>query len=67
MDFEMRKKPKRKDKGKKLYRNTHGTWYRVRLGYRLRRKIEQRKLREVNEKKITKNAENAKEKSLEIS
>ena len=45
----MRKKPKRKDKGKKLYRNTHGTWYRVRLGYRLRRKIKQRKiLRKMN-------------------
>lgn len=44
----MRKKPKRKDKGKKRYRNTHGKWYRVRLGYRLRYKIEQRKtLREL--------------------
>jgi hypothetical protein len=40
----MRKKPKRKDKGKKLYKNTHGTCYRVRLGYRLRREINQRKM-----------------------
>jgi hypothetical protein len=51
-DFEMRKKPKRKDKGKKLYRNTHGTWYRVRRGYRLRHKIKQRKiLRELERQK----------------
>jgi len=48
----MRKKPKRKDKGKKRYRNTHGNWYRVRLGYRLRRKLKQRKtLRELNKQK----------------
>jgi hypothetical protein len=38
-----------KHKGKKLYKNTHGTMYRVRLSYRLRRKIKQRKaLRELN-------------------
>jgi hypothetical protein len=48
----LRKKPKRKDKGKKLYTNTHGTRYRVILGYRLRRKIKQRKtLREMNKQK----------------
>jgi hypothetical protein len=48
----LRKKPKRKEKGKKLYRNTHGAWYRVRLGYRLRRKIKQRKiLRKLNKQK----------------
>jgi len=40
----MRKKSKRKNKGKILHKNTHGTWYRVRLGYRLRRKIMQRKM-----------------------
>jgi len=34
----LRKKPKLKDKGKKLYRNTHGRHYRVRLSYRLRYK-----------------------------
>jgi hypothetical protein len=48
----MRKKPKRKDKGKKLYKNTHGTWYRVRLGYRIRRKIKKKKmLRELKKQK----------------
>ena len=48
----MRKKPKRKDKGKTRYRHAHGNWYRVRLGYRLRRKIKQRKiLRELNKQK----------------
>jgi hypothetical protein len=48
----MVKKPKRKDKGKKLYKNTHGTWYRVRRSYRLRRKIKQREImREMNKKK----------------
>ena len=39
----MQKKPKKKDKGKKCYRNTHGKWCRVRIGYRLRRKRDQRK------------------------
>jgi hypothetical protein len=42
-ELRLGKKPKRKAKGKKLYKNTHGTWYRVRLGYRLRRKIKHRK------------------------
>jgi hypothetical protein len=51
--LKMRKKPKRKAKGKKRYRNTHGKWYRVRLGYKLRYKIKQRKiLRELNRKNI---------------
>ena len=40
----LRKKPKRKAKGKKLYKNTHGTWYRVRLSYRLRREHKLRKM-----------------------
>jgi len=40
----MGKKPKKKEKGKKLYKNTHGTRYRVRLGYRLRQAIKQRKM-----------------------
>ena len=49
MGSKMRKKPKRKGKGKKRYKNTHGNWYRVRLSYKLRRKIEQRKtLRKLN-------------------
>ena len=49
---EMGKKPKRKNKGKILYKNTHGTWYRVRPSYRLSRKIEQRKmLREMEKQK----------------
>ncbi len=48
----MRTKPRMKEKGKKLYKNTHGTWYRVKLGYRLRRKIKQRKLlRDLKKKK----------------
>jgi hypothetical protein len=48
----MGKKPKRKNKGKKLYKNTHGTWYRVKRGYRLRRAIEQRKIvSELNKKR----------------
>jgi hypothetical protein len=40
----MRKKPKRKEKGKKLYKNTHGTRYRVRRSYKLRRMIKQREM-----------------------
>jgi hypothetical protein len=49
---EMRKKPKRKNKGKKLYKNTHGTLYRIRPSYRLRHKIKQRKmLREMEKQK----------------
>jgi len=54
MGSKMRKKPKRKDKGKKLYKNTHGTWYRVRPSYKLERKIKQRKmLRELDTQKTT--------------
>jgi hypothetical protein len=40
----MRKKPKRKAKGKRLYKNTHGARYRVRLGYKLRREIKHRRM-----------------------
>jgi hypothetical protein len=44
----MKKKSKRKDKGKKLYKNTHGTWYRVKSSYKLEHKVKQRKtLREL--------------------
>jgi len=39
----MRRKPKLKEKGKKLYRNTHGHQYRVMSSYRLARIILQRK------------------------
>jgi hypothetical protein len=46
----MRRKPKKKEKGKKTYKNTHGARYRVRRGYRLRREIQQRKmLRQLNQ------------------
>lgn len=45
----LRKKSKLKDKGKRLYRNTHGRYYRVRLSYRLRYKNRERKrLRKLN-------------------
>jgi hypothetical protein len=48
----MRRKPKKKKRGKKKYKNTHGTWYRVRLGYKLRAKIKQKKiLRQLNQTK----------------
>ena len=40
----LRKKPKRKAKGKKRYKNTHGTWHRVKRNYRIRREIKQSKL-----------------------
>jgi hypothetical protein len=40
----MRKKTKKKEKGKKLYKNTHGNWYRVRPSYKLRRKNKQKTL-----------------------
>jgi hypothetical protein len=44
----MGKKPKRKEKGKKRYKNTHGNWYRVRLNYKLRHKNKQNEnLREI--------------------
>jgi hypothetical protein len=44
----MGKKPKRKQKGKKCYKNTHGNWYRVRLNYKRRHKNTQNKiLREI--------------------
>jgi hypothetical protein len=36
------KKPKRKEKGKRSYRNTHGKWYRVRRSYKIRYKNKQR-------------------------
>ena len=39
----MKRNPKLKGKGKKLYRNAHGTIYRVPPSYRLRRVIRQRK------------------------
>jgi len=38
-----RKKQKLKGKGQKLYRNNHGTIYRVPISYRLRRLMRQRK------------------------
>jgi hypothetical protein len=40
----MRKKPKRKAKGKKRYKNTHGTWHRVKRNYRIRREKKHRKI-----------------------
>jgi len=44
-----RKKSKLKDKGKKLYRNTHRRCYRVRLSLRLRYKNrESKRLRKLN-------------------
>jgi hypothetical protein len=47
-------KPKKKEKGKKTYKNTHGTRYRVLRGYRLKRAIKQRKiLREMNTQKAS--------------
>jgi len=48
----MGKKPKKKEKGKKTYKNTHGTRYRVIRGYRLKRAIKLRKtLREMKPQK----------------
>jgi hypothetical protein len=38
-----RKKQKMKSKGQKLYKNTHGTVYRVPISYRLRRVMAQKK------------------------
>ncbi|HII85486.1 TPA: hypothetical protein HA273_02690 [Candidatus Bathyarchaeota archaeon] len=38
-----RRKEKLKSKGKKYYKNTHGTIYRVPISYRLRRVMRQRK------------------------
>lgn len=40
----MRRKPKKKAKGKKLYRNTHGICYRVKRNYKIRHKNKQRKI-----------------------
>ena len=38
-----KKKQKMKGKGQKLYRNNHGTTYRVAIGYRLRRLMREKK------------------------
>ncbi|MDH4242080.1 MAG: hypothetical protein OEW48_21165 [Phycisphaerae bacterium] len=38
------KKPKLKHKGKKLYKNTHGSMYRVVPNYKHRRMIQHRKM-----------------------
>ena len=43
-EVKMKKKPKKKNRGKKRYKSTHGNWHRVKLGYKLRRKIKQRKM-----------------------
>jgi hypothetical protein len=43
-EVKMRKKPKKKDRGKKRYKSTNGNWHRVKLGFKLRRRIQQRKM-----------------------